>query len=84
MPASNLGAGRKDIFDAALPLLHMKLEHAVLCCYIIDLLDIDLAQVLNVYRPTLQQKHRPSVLQLKNVDSEDVCNFEDLLNAVKD
>lgn len=53
VPSSNLAACRKDVLDAALPLLNMKLQHAILCCHIVYFLDVDLTQVLNVYWPAL-------------------------------
>lgn len=59
MPASNFGAGRHDILYAALILLYMELEHALLCCDFIYLFDIDLTQMLNVYWSTLHYNRNP-------------------------
>ena len=60
MPASNFGASRHDVLYAALILLYMKFEHALLCGDIVYLFDVDLSQMLNVYWPALH--HSRSLL----------------------
>ena len=60
MPASDFGASRHDVLYAALILLYMEFEHALLCGDIIYLFDVDLSQMLNVYWPALH--HSRSLL----------------------
>ena len=51
--ASDDAAGRHDLSGAALVLLHMEPDHALLCSHLLHLLVVDGPQVLNVDRPPL-------------------------------
>ena len=55
--ANGAGAGRHDVAGAALILLHMEAQRALLRGQLIDALDIDGTQVLDVDGSALQKSH---------------------------
>jgi hypothetical protein len=53
LPPGQPAADGHNYFAAALVFLYVELDHALLCGYLLEGADVNLAQQLNVYRPAL-------------------------------